>query len=317
MRRVLWCGEVLPTPALIYWMSRLPHARFTNLYGPTEATIASSFYTVPECPADPQASIPIGAPCAGEQLLVLDDARQPVAPGDIGGLYIGGVGLSPGYWRDPAQDRRGLRAEHGWPAAADLQHRRPRADWRRRPCVFLRARRLPDQEPRLPDRARGDRGGPEYRRRHPGRRGRGAADRRLRGQHDLLRLRAEICRQADPDRSSAGAEQSAARLHAAGALAAHSRRFRATPTAKSIARGSSSRSRPMQLKPIDTPGASSPGRRLALRQGELPVARVRRRPPDGDPRVAQNRDAARHPRAQGLHCGRHRYCRSASPGSAT
>jgi amino acid adenylation domain-containing protein len=103
MRRVLWCGEVLPTPALIYWMSRLPHARFTNLYGPTEATIASSFYTVPECPADPQASIPIGEPCAGEQLLVLDDARQAVAPGDIGGLYIGGVGLSPGYWRDPAR----------------------------------------------------------------------------------------------------------------------------------------------------------------------------------------------------------------------
>jgi amino acid adenylation domain-containing protein len=103
LRRLLWCGEVLPTPALIYWMNRLPHVRFTNLYGPTEATIASSFYTVPECPDDPQASIPIGEPCAGEQLLVLDDARQPVERGEIGSLYIGGVGLSPGYWRDPAK----------------------------------------------------------------------------------------------------------------------------------------------------------------------------------------------------------------------
>jgi acyl-coenzyme A synthetase/AMP-(fatty) acid ligase len=103
LRRVLWCGEVLPTPALIYWMSRLPHVRFTNLYGPTETTIASSFYTVPACPDDPQASIPIGEPCAGEQLLVLDDAGQPVEPGEIGSLYIGGVGLSPGYWRDPAK----------------------------------------------------------------------------------------------------------------------------------------------------------------------------------------------------------------------
>ena len=71
LRRVLWCGEVLPTPSLIYWMSRLPHVQFTNLYGPTEATIASSFYTVPQCPADPQASIPIGTACDGEELLVL------------------------------------------------------------------------------------------------------------------------------------------------------------------------------------------------------------------------------------------------------
>ncbi|MBV9886878.1 MAG: AMP-binding protein, partial [Acidobacteria bacterium] len=37
LRRVLWCGEVLPTPALIYWMERLPKVHFSNLYGPTEA----------------------------------------------------------------------------------------------------------------------------------------------------------------------------------------------------------------------------------------------------------------------------------------
>jgi amino acid adenylation domain-containing protein len=105
LRRVLWCGEVLPTPTLIYWMNRLPHVQFTNLYGPTEATIASSFYTVPRCPDDPQASIPIGEPCAGEELIVLDDTRHPVAPGEIGTLYIGGVGLSPGYWCDPEKTR--------------------------------------------------------------------------------------------------------------------------------------------------------------------------------------------------------------------
>src|SRR5437867_3144146 len=31
LRRVLWCGEVLPTPSLIYWMRRLPHVTFTDL----------------------------------------------------------------------------------------------------------------------------------------------------------------------------------------------------------------------------------------------------------------------------------------------
>jgi amino acid adenylation domain-containing protein len=105
LRRVLWCGEVLPTPSLMYWMKRLPHVRFTNLYGPTETTIASSYYTVPKCPDDPQAPIPIGIACDGEELLVLDESRQPVLPGGIGELYIGGVGLSPGYWRDPEKTK--------------------------------------------------------------------------------------------------------------------------------------------------------------------------------------------------------------------
>ena len=100
LRRVLWCGEVFPTPALIYWMRRLPHVTFTNLYGPTEATIASSYYTVPDCPTSEDEAIPIGQACGGEELLVLDEALQPVPAGEVGDLYIGGAGLSPGYWRD-------------------------------------------------------------------------------------------------------------------------------------------------------------------------------------------------------------------------
>jgi amino acid adenylation domain-containing protein len=99
LERLLWCGEVLPTPVLAHWMRRLPHVRFTNLYGPTEATIASSYYDVPAVPDDESVPVPIGVPCGGESLLVLEDgARAPV--GGIGELYIGGVGLSPGYWRD-------------------------------------------------------------------------------------------------------------------------------------------------------------------------------------------------------------------------
>jgi amino acid adenylation domain-containing protein len=101
LKRLLWCGEVFPTPALMYWMQRLPRVSFTNLYGPTETTIASSYYTVPKCPENPCEPIPIGAACAGEQLLVLGDNLDPLRPDETGDLYIGGVGLSPGYWRDP------------------------------------------------------------------------------------------------------------------------------------------------------------------------------------------------------------------------
>ena len=103
LERLLWCGEVLPTAVLAHWMRRLPHVRFTNLYGPTEATIASSYYTVPAAPADETEPIPIGTACGGEELLVLDSERRAVPRGEIGDLYLAGVGLSPGYWRDEAK----------------------------------------------------------------------------------------------------------------------------------------------------------------------------------------------------------------------
>ena len=105
LRRVLFAGEPLPTPTLIHWMRRLPHVQFTNLYGPTETTIVSSYYTVPRRPADEREPIPIGTACAGEELLVLDAQLRPVASSEIGDLYIRGVGLSPGYWRDPDKTR--------------------------------------------------------------------------------------------------------------------------------------------------------------------------------------------------------------------
>jgi amino acid adenylation domain-containing protein len=109
LRRLLWCGERFPTPALIYWMRHLPHVTFVNLYGPTEATIASSYYHVPRCPEDDHAPIPIGVACDGETLLVLDEQMRPAAPEEIGDLFISGVGLSPGYWKDPAKTAEAFR----------------------------------------------------------------------------------------------------------------------------------------------------------------------------------------------------------------
>ena len=105
LKRLLWCGEVFSTAALIDWMKRLPHVTFTNLYGPTETTIASSYYTLTSCPKTEQDIIPIGTGCDGEELLVLDEQLRPAPDGRVGDLYIRGVGLSPGYWNDPDKTR--------------------------------------------------------------------------------------------------------------------------------------------------------------------------------------------------------------------
>ncbi len=101
LRRVLFCGEAMPAPVLAHWMRQVPHARYTNLYGPTETTIASSYHDFQEAVVDETAPVPIGVACAGEELLVLREDMTQCPPREIGELYIGGVGLSPGYWRDP------------------------------------------------------------------------------------------------------------------------------------------------------------------------------------------------------------------------
>lgn len=100
LKRVLFCGEAMPTSVLAEWMRRVPQARYTNLYGPTETTIASSYYDVPAIPDTETEPLPIGVPCPGEELLVLDEEGRQLPPGEIGEISIAGAGLSPGYWRD-------------------------------------------------------------------------------------------------------------------------------------------------------------------------------------------------------------------------
>jgi len=113
LRRLLFAGDVLPTATLIYLMQRLPHVRFTHLYGPVETTIASSYHTIAECPRSAQDVIALGTACDGEELLLLDEQRRPVADGEAGDLYIGGSGLSPGYWGDPRKTRAAFVEEAG------------------------------------------------------------------------------------------------------------------------------------------------------------------------------------------------------------
>jgi amino acid adenylation domain-containing protein len=99
LKRVLWSGDVMPSRTLRYWMDRLPHVRFTSLYGATETTIASSFFTAREVP--PEGTVPIGEACPGEELLVLDASLNKTPPGEVGEVCVRGLGLSPGYWREP------------------------------------------------------------------------------------------------------------------------------------------------------------------------------------------------------------------------
>jgi nonribosomal peptide synthetase DhbF len=65
-----------------------------NVYGPTECTVDALMARICHSPRPV-----IGRPIRNTQAYVLDAGLQPVPPGVVGELYIGGVGLARGYLR--------------------------------------------------------------------------------------------------------------------------------------------------------------------------------------------------------------------------
>ena len=68
-----------------------------NLYGPTETTIWSAAERVDAS----DRPVTIGHPIGNTALHVLDAAGSPVPPGFVGELYVGGAGVTYGYYNQP------------------------------------------------------------------------------------------------------------------------------------------------------------------------------------------------------------------------
>jgi surfactin family lipopeptide synthetase A len=99
LQTVIVAGETCPRQLVNSHYRVLPHTSLFNEYGPTEATVWSSVY---ECePGQPEDRVPIGRPIANTQLYVLDRNRRPLPAGVAGELYIGGDGVTKGYFNRP------------------------------------------------------------------------------------------------------------------------------------------------------------------------------------------------------------------------
>jgi thioesterase domain-containing protein/acyl carrier protein len=71
-----------------------------SLGGATEASIWSNFYPIEQ--VDPAwKSIPYGKPLGNQKFHILDERQNPVAVGEVGELYIGGLGVARGYHNRP------------------------------------------------------------------------------------------------------------------------------------------------------------------------------------------------------------------------
>ena len=68
-----------------------------NCYGPTETTIYSAVVRI----FAGSGFVPVGPPMPNTSFYVMDQAGHPLPPGVPGELYIGGIGVSPGYVARP------------------------------------------------------------------------------------------------------------------------------------------------------------------------------------------------------------------------
>lgn len=91
---------------LNYWRAHVPSAHYINLYGSTEMYMCC-YYEVDREYAETD-TLPIGGPCGGTGILVLDEMDREILPGmeETGELCIRGFAVGPGYYRDPEQTAR-------------------------------------------------------------------------------------------------------------------------------------------------------------------------------------------------------------------
>ena len=101
LRVLLTGGEELPAEVARRWAGR--DLTFVNAYGPTEATVMATYQVLDAgSPVPP----PIGqANRPNYQAYVLDPQLNPVPPGVLGELHVGGAGVARGYLNRPELTR--------------------------------------------------------------------------------------------------------------------------------------------------------------------------------------------------------------------
>ena len=99
VRSVILAGEACGNDLLVKHGRRLPGVKMCNEYGPTEATVWSTVHEGRD--RESTSTVPIGRPIVNTQAYLLDSRLEPVPVGVPGELYIGGAGVSRGYWNRP------------------------------------------------------------------------------------------------------------------------------------------------------------------------------------------------------------------------
>lgn len=99
LKRIMFCGEVMPNKQLNVWRKHIPEAMYVNMYGPTETTCASTYYIVDREFGDDE-SLPIGIPFKNTGVLLLNENDEVAREGNVGEICITGSSLAQGYYNN-------------------------------------------------------------------------------------------------------------------------------------------------------------------------------------------------------------------------
>ena len=107
MKYSLFCGEALPTDITIEWSKCLPNAKIMNVYGPTEDTIFCTHYTFNRDSENKSRNgiLSIGKAMNYNCNIIIDENNHILPAGNMGQLCLGGIQLTPGYWKNPAKNK--------------------------------------------------------------------------------------------------------------------------------------------------------------------------------------------------------------------
>ena len=107
MKYSLFCGEALPLDITEEWSRCLPNADIVNVYGPTEDTIFCTSYCY-NCKTDYKSHngiLSIGKAMKGTETVIVGENNEKLTTGKIGELCLGGIQLTPGYWKNEEKNK--------------------------------------------------------------------------------------------------------------------------------------------------------------------------------------------------------------------
>jgi amino acid adenylation domain-containing protein len=100
LKYLLTGGDVVSPRHARIALRHLTHGQLMNCYGPTENATFSTSHRVRRSDTE-QASLPIGLPVDKSPVYLLDGSLKPVCDLQVGEIFVGGEGLSRGYWNRP------------------------------------------------------------------------------------------------------------------------------------------------------------------------------------------------------------------------
>jgi long-chain acyl-CoA synthetase len=116
----IYSGGAPIAPSVVEAFAKRFGRAIRSSYGMTELTSAS--HLAPNegrIPIDPESgALSIGKPTLEADVIVVDDARRPLGPGEHGEVVVRGPGVMIGYWRKPAETAEVLT--EGWLHSGDI-----------------------------------------------------------------------------------------------------------------------------------------------------------------------------------------------------